>query len=149
MGSDGTEQIKKVFVPLDGSFQQVSVLERAINMAAVNGAELYIGHVIEPGSHSQKDFKGGDYVESLRKGFRDSVQEEIDLAGANDKIPALHVQVETGRTRETIKIKMLDVIKPDLVVCGARGLSGIQYAILGSVSTYLIRNSECDVLVVR
>jgi len=30
-----------------------------------------------------------------------------------------------------------------------RGLSSIKYAFVGSVSTYLIRHCECDVLVVR
>ena len=39
--------------------------------------------------------------------------------------------------------------KPDLVICGVRGLSSIKYAFVGSVSTYLVRHMECDVLVVR
>ena len=38
---------------------------------------------------------------------------------------------------------------PDLVICGVRGLSNIKYAFVGSVSTHLIRNVKCDVLVVR
>ena len=38
---------KKVFVSLDGSEQQDKVLSRAIVVAANNGAELYIGHVID------------------------------------------------------------------------------------------------------
>jgi nucleotide-binding universal stress UspA family protein len=41
------------------------------------------------------------------------------------------------------------VIKPDLVICGARGLSSIKYAILGSISTFLTRSTTCDVLVVK
>ena len=45
--------------------------------------------------------------------------------------------------------EMLDVINPDLVVCGARGLSSIKYAILGSISTFLTRNTECGTLVVK
>ena len=44
---------------------------------------------------------------------------------------------------------MLDIIQPDIVICGARGLSSIKYALLGSISTYLIRSSKCDVLVVK
>jgi nucleotide-binding universal stress UspA family protein len=36
-----------------------------------------------------------------------------------------------------------------LVICGVRGLSNIKYAFVGSVSTSLIRNVNCDVLVVR
>ena len=40
-------------------------------------------------------------------------------------------------------------IKPDLVICGARGLSNIKYAILGSISTFLVRSCECYVLIVK
>ena len=37
----------------------------------------------------------------------------------------------------------------DLVMCGARGLSSIKYALLGSISTFLLRSSDCDILVVK
>ena len=57
--------------------------------------------------------------------------------------------VRAGRIRETLKDEMLDVIHPDLVVCGARGLSSIKYAILGSISTFLTRNTDCDTLVIK
>ena len=57
--------------------------------------------------------------------------------------------MKTGRVRETLKDDMLDTIKPDLVLCGARGLSSIKYALLGSISTFLLRNTECDILVVK
>ena len=44
---------------------------------------------------------------------------------------------------------MLDTVNPDLVICGARGLSGIKYALLGSISSFLLRNTDCDILVVK
>ena len=40
-------------------------------------------------------------------------------------------------------------LHPDLVVCGARGLSSFKYALLGSVSTFLVRQCPCDLLVVK
>ena len=49
----------------------------------------------------------------------------------------------------SLKDEMLDVVKPDLVLCGARGLSSIKYALLGSISTFLLRNTDCDILVVK
>ena len=71
------------------------------------------------------------------------------LDQAEDRIPKVEVQVKTGRIRETLKDEMLDVIKPDIVLCGARGLSSIKYALLGSISTFLLRNTDCDILVVK
>jgi len=45
--------------------------------------------------------------------------------------------------------ELAEEFKPDLVICGVRGLSSVKYAFVGSVSTYLVRHMECDVLVVR
>ena len=54
--------------------------------------------------------------------------------------------VEQGKTLNEELIQPFD---PDLVICGERGLSNIKYVFVGSVSTYLIRNVRCDVLVVK
>ena len=70
-------------------------------------------------------------------------------AKANPDIPEVEVMIRAGRIRETLKDEMLDVVKPDLVLCGARGLSSIKYALLGSISTFLLRNTDCDILVVK
>ena len=37
----------------------------------------------------------------------------------------------------------------DLVVCGAQGLNAFEHYVMGSVSQHIVRNSPCDVLVVR
>ena len=57
--------------------------------------------------------------------------------------------MKAGRIRETLTDEMIDVINPDLIVCGARGLSTIKYALLGSISAFLTRNASCDTLVIK
>ena len=47
------------------------------------------------------------------------------------------------------KHELIEPFEPNLVVCGERGLSNIKYVFVGSVSTFLIRNLRCDVLVVK
>ena len=125
----------KVFVALDGTDQQDFVLARAIKVAANNGAKLYIGHVIDS--------------TALESAFRDSIAVAVEEAKANPDIPSVEIMVRSGRIRETLKDEMLDAVKPDLVMCGARGLSSIKYALLGSISTFLLRSSDCDILVVK
>ena len=78
-----------------------------------------------------------------------SIAKQLEEAKANPDIPEVEVMIRTGRIRETLKHEMLDVVKPDLVLCGARGLSSIKYALLGSISTFLLRNTDCDILVVK
>lgn len=70
-------------------------------------------------------------------------------AEADDRIPSVDIVVKTGQIQETLQKEYIDVFDPDLVICGERGLSNITYVFVGSVSTYLIRNVRCDVLVVK
>ena len=141
---------KKIFVSLDGSDQQYEVLDRAITVADNNGATLVIGHVIDT---SALEAAGNEVpegaVESMETAFLESIQDQVANAEALGTIPSIEIVQEQGRVRETLKEKMLDVIQPDLVLCGARGLSSIKYALLGSISTFLLRNCECDILVVK
>ena len=143
------EGYSKVFVSLDGTEQQDFVLARAIKVAANNGAKLYIGHVIDSTALESAGSYPVDLINGLEEAFRNSIAEQVEEAQANPDIAGVEIIVRAGRIRETLKDEMLDVIKPDLVMCGARGLSSIKYALLGSISTFLLRSTEYDILVVK
>ena len=143
------EGYSKVFVALDGTEQQDFVLARAIKVAANNKAKLYIGHVIDSTALESAGVYPLDLVNGLEAAFRESIAAQVEEAKASEDIPEVEVIIRAGRIRETLKDEMLDVIQPDLVMCGARGLSSIKYALLGSISTFLLRSSECDILVVK
>lgn len=143
-------EYQKVFVCLDGTEQQRPVLKRAATVAANNHAELVIGHVVDVTPfESFEAAEAEQALEAKESEFRASIAEALKLIGESDQIPSVEVVIERGRIRETLKDKMLDTIEPDMVVCGARGLSSIKYALLGSISTFLLRNCDCDILVVK
>ena len=139
----------KIFVSLDGTEAQAKVLDRAIIMAANHNAELYIGHVIDSTALETAGTYPIDLIDALEKSFRNSITDQLILAENEPTIKKVEVIVKAGRIRETLKDEMLDVIKPDLVICGARGLSAIKYAIMGSISTFLTRSAPCDTLVIK
>lgn len=139
----------RIFVSLDGSDEQDKVLDRAITMAANDNAELYIGHVIDSTALEAAGTFPADILTSLEETFRASIAQKVEEARALPTVKKVEVLVRSGRIRETLKDDMLDVIKPDLVICGARGLSSIKYAILGSISTFLTRNTDCDTLIIK
>ena len=139
----------KIFVSLDGTEAQAKVLDRAIIMAANHNAELYIGHVIDSTAPETAGTYPIDLIDALEKSFRNSITDQLILAENEPTIKKVEVIVKAGRIRETLKDEMLDVIKPDLVICGARGLSSIKYAIMGSISTFLTRSAPCDTLVIK
>lgn len=139
----------KVFVALDGSEEQEKVLERAIIVAANNNSELYIGHVIDSTALETAGTYPTDLIQTLDQSFRTSIEPQVLEAQQEPQIKKVEVVVKAGRIRETLKEEMLDEIQPDLIVCGARGLSSIKYALLGSISTFLARNAKCDTLVIK
>lgn len=143
------EGYSKVFVALDGTDQQDFVLARAIKVAANNGAKLYIGHVIDSTALESAGAYPADLVKGLEEAFRNSIATQVEEAKQNPDIAEVEIMIRAGRIRETLKDEMLDVVEPDLVMCGARGLSSIKYALLGSISTFLLRSTECDILVVK
>lgn len=139
----------KVFVALDGTEAQQKVLERAIVVAANNNAELYVGYVIDSTALETAGFFPDELLKNLERDFRASIDDLVKQAEAAEGIKKVEVIVKSGRIRETLKEDMLDVIEPDLIICGARGLSSIKYALLGSISTFLTRNAKCDTLVLK
>ena len=137
------------FGSLDGTDRQDKVLERAILVAANNNADLYIGHVIDSTALETAGTYPVDLIPELERGFRASIADGVARAEAEPGVGSVKVLVRCGRIRETLKEEMIDQVKPDVIVCGARGLSPIKYALLGSISTFLLRSAPCDILVVK
>ena len=143
------KQYKRIFAALDGSTTQEEVAQRAIQVAALNHAELMFGHVIDsvPDSLTGTDYQ--ELADTIKKRLEDSLGDIFTDARNNPDIPSIEVVVKVGRIQETIHNLMIKPFEPDLVICGELGLSNITYVFVGSVSTYLIRNVRCDVLVVK
>ena len=139
----------KIFAALDGAATQEAVVRRALSIAHDNNAEVVLGHVIDSVPY---EANGIDFAALIDDGH-DRIEEELKkylTRARNDEcIPSVDLQVRAGRVSETLMESLIEPINPDLVICGVRGLSNIKYAFVGSVSTHLIRNAPCDVLVVR
>lgn len=139
----------KVFVSLDGSEMQSRVLERACEIAARSGAELHVGHVIDSTPMQAAGTYPATLIPSLEKAWKDSIEADVEKARRMPGISTVTVEAKAGRVRETLMDEFITPLQPDLVICGARGLSNIKYAILGSISTFLVRSCDCDVLIVK
>ena len=139
----------KIFAALDGAATQEAVVRRALSIAHDNNAEVVLGHVIDSVPY---EANGIDFAALIDDGH-DRIEEELKkylTRARNDEcIPSVDLQVRAGRVSECLMESLIEPFNPDLVICGVRGLSNFKYAFVGSVSTYLIRNAPCDVLVVR
>ena len=138
----------RIFVAVDGTPQQELVIQRAIILAANSNAELYLGHVVD----STTLDTGGAYplelLTTLEESFRNNIAPQLQEIAMEPKIPKVELMVNIGRVRETLK-EMVEKVRPDLIICGALGLSRFRYAMMGSTSTFLSRIPDCDTLVVK
>ncbi|MDO4501806.1 MAG: universal stress protein [Coriobacteriia bacterium] len=143
------QQYKRIFAALDGGSTQRAVAERAISIAEKDGADILFGHVIDSVPY---EANGVDFAALCEAGAQRIEMELADIledARANTNVGSVDLKVAAGRINETIAEQLVEPYGPDLVICGERGLSNIRYAFVGSVSTYLIRNMDCDVLVLK
>ena len=142
-------QYNRIFAALDGASTQAAVAVRAISLAADNGAHLMFGHVIDsvPNKADGVDYEA--LCKEAQETIEQSLSEQLAAARQNAAIASVEVAVRAGRIAETLAEELIEAFAPDLVICGERGLSNIKYVFVGSVSTHLIRNLRCDVLVVK
>ena len=143
------QRYTRIFAALDGASTQEAVAQRAIALAADNHADLVFGHVIDsvPYEASGVDFEA--LCVEGQKRIEADLADLLKEARDNASIPSVELNVRAGRITDTLAKQLIEPAEPDLIICGERGLSNIKYVFVGSVSTFLIRNMRCDVLVVK
>ncbi|GAB5467545.1 MAG: universal stress protein [Rhodospirillales bacterium] len=70
------------------------------------------------------------------------------LASLEASTPKLERVLQEGMVREVI-YRQIERLKPDLLVIGTHGRTGVAHAFLGSVAEDLLRDPPCDVLAVK
>ena len=139
----------RIFAALDGGGTQEAVARRALSIAHDNNAEVVFGHVIDSIPYEANGIDFAALVDDGHNRIEEELKKYFTRARNDECIPSIDLQVRAGRVAETLIDSLIEPVNPDLVICGVRGLSNIKYAFVGSVSTHLIRNAKCDVLVVR
>ena len=139
---------KRIFAALDGGDTQLMVARRALSFAHDSNAEVLFAHVIEKTELEMGNVDIDAILAKSKQTNEDALENYLASEIHDEHIPSVKVEIRAGAITDTLG-QIAKEFKPDLVVCGVRGLSNIKYAFVGSVSTYLIRHMECDVLVVR
>lgn len=143
------KRYSRVFAALDGWQTQEYVVKRAIAIASTNKAELMFGHVVDCAAYETGSIDYASLKEEGESRIRESVQSILNEYEGVDAIPSIDVKACVGILPKSLEDELIVPFSPDLVICGVRGLSNISYALVGSVSKYLIRNLKCDVLVAK
>jgi nucleotide-binding universal stress UspA family protein len=140
--------MQSIVVGTDGSPNAEAAVRQAIALAKGDGAQLHIVSAYPHGSGYSAPIRGAATREpiSLRavaesvlgRAQRTAEAQEVEvITHAREGEPA-HVIIEVAQEHDA-----------DLIVVGARGLTGFVRFLLGSVSSKLAHHAPCSLMIVR
>ena len=140
---------ERILVGYDGSDNAERALTRAIQVAKQFKAEVRIVVVADTMSYAVAASGG------LYRRFNEQTKENaVNLASAAlDTAKAaglkdVYASDEEGQPADMI-LTLATEYKVNLIVVGRRGVRGLERFLMGSVSSAVINNAKCDVLVVK
>lgn len=142
-------ELKKILVPTDLSDCSVAASVQARQLAAKFGAQVHVLYILDDSVAMVPEpmaMAGLPDVVSLRK----TMSESLDTWTSQyfgDHSDTVHT-LRTGTDHvEIIRYAREEDI--DLIVLGTHGATGLEHALLGSVTERVVRKAPCPVLTVR
>ena len=131
----------KILLAYDGFEHSDNALASAAELGRAEAAEVTILSVVPRDARASK---AGGHV-----GLRPHAHEDVARAHAylRERGIASEMQMESGQPTEEIR-RVAEEGGYNLIVVGSRGLSSVGEVLLGSVSSALVRQAPCPVLVV-
>jgi nucleotide-binding universal stress UspA family protein len=133
---------RTILVAYDGSPGAEAALQSAVALAVASGGTLHIVH-----STGHLEYAGEEVRQEeadAESGARSALERAADQL---DQVTAV-TRVVRGDPVAGI-IHAAEDVGADLIVMGSRGRAMMPEAVLGRVSSRLVNNSPCDVLVVQ
>lgn len=144
-GSQQYDMYDRILVPTDGSPSMQSVVDHALDLATVHGAELHGLYVVDTGSFATLP------VETSWEGVTEMLREEGELALSEFESMTGDAAVETTVRDGNPSREIVDYAREngcDTIVMGTHGRGGIDRLLLGSVAERVVRGSPVPVVTV-
>jgi len=136
----------KVLVPTDGSEHSMKAVQRGLELAEKQGAQVTLMSVA---------YFGADYLDEMPPNIREKLEDEA--RGALKKAKALfdakNLPVETvlmtGLVPANLIIAKAQDGKFDRIVIGSTGQNALERIVMGSTAAKVVAHAPCEVTVVR
>lgn len=142
------KQYHHIQVAVDGSKEADLAFKKAVNAAKRNEAALEILHVIDTRSFQNVSSFDSEMVEQVSSDAKEKLQKYYNEA-KNAGVKEVHFSIEFGSPKTIIAHQFPKKHQIDLIIVGATGLNAVERILIGSVTEYVTRTAECDVLVCR
>ena len=136
----------KVLVATDGSEHSMKAVQRALELAEKQGAQVTLMSVA---------YYVADYLEEMPPNIRQKLEDEARAALKKGKalfdaknLPADTV-LETGLVPANLIIQKAQDGKFDRIVIGSTGQNALERIVMGSTAAKVVAHAPCEVTVVR
>ncbi len=136
----------KVLVATDGSEHSMKAVQRGVELAETQGAQVTLMSVA---------YYAADYLEGMPPNIQSKLEDEA--RGALNKAKALfdakNLPVETvleaGLVPANLIIKKAQEGKFDRIIIGSTGMNALERILMGSTASKVVAHAPCEVTVVR
>jgi nucleotide-binding universal stress UspA family protein len=154
-------QFSRILAAIDGSNTSMHAADYAISIAIKNNSELLVLYVIDVYKYSRLSssiilaptFGSEKYLEEKNEAEKliNKIKEKFKLKTKdNTKSKELQAEIVEGiKSVSNTIIEYAESEKVGLIIVGSRGRTGLKRLLLGSVSSAIIKNAHCAVLVIR
>lgn len=138
---------KTILVALDNYSSSSSLIQALDEFDLQSRSRVILAHVVSPDSLSREKVADQPHqCISQEMIYREFEKQLIEL---QKKIPCeSEIEIVTGEPAEEI-IRLSNIYNADLIAIGSRGLKGMKRIVLGSVSSQVVAEASCSVLVVK
>lgn len=138
--------IKTILVALDSSELSEQVIQTLEEIQLQPATKVILSHVMTPPETDVEWAADRPHPNSEELLYR---QIEKQLESYQPKLPCQsELEIVTGDPAEEI-IRLANIYQADLILIGSRGLTGLKRILQGSVSSQVVENAPCSVLVVK
>lgn len=146
------QEYQRILVPVDGSKESETALKKATQVAIRNHATVDVLNVLDT-----RQFVGA-YGGMLTSDIIYQITEDSQnyLAQLKEQMVAdgldadrIQIHIRFGDPKVIIAADFFKDYDDDLIILGSTGLNAVERLLVGSVSSYVIRNAATDVIVVR
>lgn len=135
-----------ILVAVDLSDEANQVAEKAARIAAQQGAQLHIVHVVEPLSFAY----GGDIpidFSTIQEEIQQQAEARLHALCNQLNLPLERLHIAFGRPENEIHL-LAEKLSVDLIIVGSHGRHGFAL-LLGSTANGVLHGAKCDVLAMR
>ncbi|AFY75942.1 MAG: universal stress protein [Hydrococcus sp. C42_A2020_068] len=136
--------LKTILLALDCSDGSQSIIQALDILQVQPQTKIILAHVL-PAPTSESELAADRPHESPESLYQQAQQQ---LQAYRAQIRNSAIEIVSGDASEEI-IRLANIHQADLIVIGTRGLKGVDRVIEGSVSSQVVADAPCSVLVVK